>query len=561
MDDNAQTDCDQELQVPNPQLWSPDTPNLYRLETEVIVGGETVDTDSTSFGIRSLQVDAENGFTLNGIPTLLKGGCVHHDNGVMGAESHDRSEERKVELLKASGYNAVRCAHNPPAPSFLDACDRHGMLVIDEAFDMWRAPKTPSDYHVYFDDWWQRDIESMVRRDRNHPSIIMWSIGNEVYERSLPEGVEIARMLAYHIRSLDPTRPITSGVNGLRKDGVRLGFPPEMDEFFAVLDVCGYNYQNLQFRSDHERVPERVMYGSESAAADAFEHWKSVLELDHVIGDFVWTSLDYLGESGIGRTHFDDEPYSFLPDYPWHQAYCGDIDICGFKRPQSHYRDILWGVGDPIYIAVHPPAPDGKTWAHTFWGWYDVWPNWNWPGREGETFKVDVYSACEKVALLLNGVSLGTKPTTQQEKHIATFEVPYAPGELKAVGYNGKQQVAEYTVKTVGPAAAIRLTSDRNPIRAVPGDLCYVIVEVVDQDGLVHPNSDHLIFFTVKGEGNIAAVGNGNPMSEGKYRGNQRRAHRGRCLVVVKTDGKPGEIHLRAQADGLEGCEITIGVA
>ncbi len=435
------------------------------------------------------------------------------------------------------------------------------MLVIDEAFDMWRAAKTPNDYHVYFDDWWQRDIESMVRRDRNHPSIIMWSIGNEVYERSLPEGVEIARLLADHIRGLDSTRPITGGVNGLRKDGVKLGFPPEMDDFFAVLDVCGYNYQNPQYRQDHERVPERVMYGSESAAAEAFEHWMSVLELDHVIGDFVWTSLDYLGESGIGRAHFDDEPYSFLPDYPWHQANCGDIDLCGFKRPQSYYRDILWGNGDPLYIAVHPPAPKGKTWAHSFWGWPDVWPNWNWPDREGETFKVDIYSACEQVELFLNGVSLGVKPATKQGKFIATFKIPYEPGVLKAVGYNRDQQVAEYTVKTVGTPDALRLTPDRNPIETKPGDLCFVTVEVVDQDGLVHPNADHTVFFTVKGEGSIAAVGNGNPMSEGKYRGNQRQAFRGRCLVVVKSNGQPGEIHLRAQADGIEGEEIIIGAA
>jgi beta-galactosidase len=547
----------QDITVHKPALWSPGTPHLYRLESEVAVGGQVVDSATTPMGIRSLHVDARQGLLLNGQPLKLKGGCVHHDDGVLGAASYDRAEERKVELLKASGFNAIRCAHNPPAPAFLDACDRLGMLVIDEAFDCWRVGKNPYDYHVSFEDWWQRDLDSMLYRDRNHPSVIIWSIGNEVHERAGDSGgVEIARALADRVRAVDPTRPVTSAINAGRD-----AWPwSQTDGVFAALDVGGYNYNERAYRSDHERVPARVICGTESTAGEAFQHWMSVLELDYVIGDFVWTSLDYLGESGIGRVHYDPELRAFLGDYPWHQANCGDLDLCGFKRPQSYYRDVLWGSGAPLYVAVHDPVPEGQTPALTFWGWPEVWPNWTWPGREGQTFQVDVYAACEQVELFLNGESLGTQPTTRQEQFIATFQVPYVPGVLRAVGYAGGRQTAVYELRTVGAPARIQLTPDRNPIRAEWGDLCFVTVEVVDREGAVHPGADHNLLFTVQGTGSIAAVGSGNPVSTEPYAGNQRRAYRGRCLVVVRSHGEPGEVRLRAQADGLDVAEVAIQV-
>jgi beta-galactosidase len=303
------------------------------------------------------------------------------------------------------------------------------------------------------------------------------------------------------------------------------------------------------------------MYGSESVAKEAFEHWMDVLDLPHVIGDFVWTSLDYLGEAGIGRVFFEEEPFTFLGGYPWNQANCGDIDLCGFKRPQSYYRDVLWGSGDLLYIAVHYPVPEGKTPKTTYWGWPDVDANWTWPGREGETFQVDVYSACEKVELFLNDTSLGVQPTTREERFTATFSVPYAPGTLKVVGYRDGKSVAEHALHTVGAPAAIRLTPDRSQLINGAGDLSFVTVEVVDAEGRMCPNADHPIFFTVAGAGTLAAVGNGNPASEEAYVGNQRCAYRGRCLVVVKASGEPGEIRVRAQADGLEVAEVVIQAA
>lgn len=547
----------QNIEVAQPALWSPETPWLYWLETVVMTGDRIVDTATTPFGIRSLHFDAQTGFLLNGQPVLLKGGCVHHDNGVVGAAAYPRSEERKVEILKASGYNAIRCAHNPPSPAFLDACDRLGMLVIDEAFDCWRVGKNPGDYHASFDDWWQRDLDSMLYRDRNHPSIIMWSIGNEVHERAgESNGVALAHMLADRVRAVDPTRPVTAAIN----DGHNAWPWEQTDGVFAALDVGGYNYLQRQYRSDHERRPERVMYGSESTAKEAFEHWMDVLDLPYVIGDFVWTSLDYLGEAGIGRVYFEDEPFNFLGAYPWNQANCGDLDLCGFKRPQSYYRDVLWGSGDPLYIAVHYPVPAGKTPKTTYWGWPDVDANWTWPGREGETFQVDVYSACEQVELFLNGASLGAQPTTRAERFTATFTVPYAPGTLKAVGYKDGQAIAERELCTVAAPAGLRLTPDRDWLKAEAGDLSFVTVEVVDAEGRMHPQAAHPIFFTVMGAGSLLAVGNGNPASEEAYQGNQRRAYRGRCLAVVKASSEPGEIRLRAQADGLEAAEVVIQV-
>lgn len=547
----------QNFVVEHPALWSPETPSLYRVETELVTGGQVVDSETNSFGIRSLAWNAEQGFLLNGQAIKLKGGCVHHDNGVLGSTSLPRAEEKKVERLKASGFNAIRCAHNPPAPAFLDACDRLGMLVIDETFDCWREGKNLFDYHMFFEAWWQRDTESMVLRDRNHPSVVIWSIGNEVLERDgRSNGVAVARMQAECVRSLDATRPITAAICGIWGETRKTWI--DTDGVFAVLDVGGYNYQWQQYRPDHKRHPERLMMGTESFPMEAYDNWMSVQELPYVIGDFVWTSNDYLGESGIGRSYLEGEEIGFLGRYPWHQAYCGDIDLAGFKRPQSYYRDVLWGNGEPLYIAVHVPIPEGKVEKVSLWGWPDVWNSWTWPGQEGQLLQVQVYSAFERVELFLNGRSLGVKMLTPADKLIATFEVPYEPGELKVVGYRGEQVAGQAVLHTTGPAAAIRLTPDRSILKAEGEDLAYVTVEVVDEAGRMVPSAMDTLYFTVRGAGEIAAVGNGNPTSTERYRGNQRQVFHGRCLVVVRSKGPAGEIRLNAQADGLEGAEAVL---
>lgn len=318
----------QEAAISSPQLWSVDSPTLYTAVTEIYQNGKRGDKTETTFGVRSISFDAVNGFRLNGKSVKLKGGCVHHDNGPLGAKAYDRAEERRIEILKAAGFNAIRCSHNPPSQAFLDACDRLGMLVLDEAFDMWRIENNPHDYHLYFDEWWQRDIESMVMRDRNHPSIIMWSIGNEIREMETPKVIAVEKMLADHIRKIEPTRPVTAAVNNLS---------PKKDEFFSNLDVCGYNYaaggdhlQEHLYVQDHKRMPKRVMFGSESYALETFSSWMAVADNPFVIGDFVWTAFDYIGEASIGwRGYWQESDF-----FPWNLAYCGDIDICGWRRPQ-----------------------------------------------------------------------------------------------------------------------------------------------------------------------------------------------------------------------------------
>ena len=545
----------EELPVANPRLWSPDHPRLYGLQVEVRADDTVLDAETTTFGIRSISYSATQGFLLSGEPLTMRGGCVHHDCGPLGAMALDRAEARKVEVLKASGYNAVRCAHNPPSPAFLDACDRLGMLVIDEAFDGWRERSTPNDYHLAFDDWWQRDLESMLYRDRNHPSIIMWSIGNEVTERSQPWGPGLARRLADRVRAIDPTRPITSAVNG---------FSPweNSDAFFAELDVAGYNYLVGRYEEDHTRHPDRIIVATETFASQAYEYWRAAERLPYVVGDFLWTALDYLGESGIGGTWFEGETgpgwTKWLPGWPWHQAYCGDIDLCGWKRPQSYYRDLLWGKTDTLYLAVHAPVPQDKTLKRLEWGWPDVQASWTWPGLEGRELQVDVYAACDEVELLLNGKSLGKKVMTEADRLIATFAVPYAAGELKAIGYRAGRKVAEHSLATTGPAQGLRLTSDRNPIWADTNDLAYVTVEAIDAERRTVPTADHGVYFTTSGPGGIAALGSNNPKHTEPYRGHRHRLHRGRCLVIVRPGGEAGEIHLHAQADGLEPVSVTV---
>ncbi len=546
----------EELSLTRPSLWSPDRPLLYRLEAEVRGGEEVLDADATTFGVRRIEFSAAKGFLLNGAPLVMRGGCVHHDCGPLGSMSIDRAEERKVELLKASGFNAVRCAHNPPAPAFLDACDRLGMLVIDEAFDNWRERGTPNDYHLVFDDWWQRDLDSMVLRDRNHPSIVLWSIGNEVKEAHLPWGPEIARRLAARVRALDPTRPVTCAVNNWADW-------EQVDAFFAELDVCGYNYLLRRYEEDHARHPDRIIVATETFPSQAYEYWKAAERLPYVIGDFVWTSMDYLGESGIGGSWFEDDPEAptrgtWLPGYPWHQAYCGDIDICGWKRPQSYYRDLLWTSPDALYVGVHAPVPEGKQLTRMQWGWPDVQASWTWPGLEGRELQVDVYSACEEVELLLNGRSVGRKTMTDEDRLIATFQVPYAAGELKAVGYRAGDKVVEHSLVTCGPAESLRLTADRNPIWADPNDLAYVTVEAVDAEGRPVPTADHVVRFGVTGPGHLVALGSSNPRHTEAYRGDRHRLFRGRCLAIVRPSEEPGGISLRAEADGLRSAAITI---
>lgn len=557
------TELRQDLQVHSPALWSTDTPVLYTAVTEVIdrsdsSGRALLDRIETPFGIRSIEFSAEKGLLLNGQSIMIKGACMHHGNGPLGAAAYDRAEERRVELMKASGYNSIRCAHNPPSEAFLDACDRLGLLVIDEAFDMWEVQNWPQDYHLYFKEWWKRDIASMVLRDRNHPSIFMWSTGNEIKEMATPGGVSVSQELTNYVHALDPTRPVTTAANNLG---------PDKDSFFATLDIAGYNYafggdhgKKSIFELDRDRVPDRIMYCSESYPLAAFGAWMNVLDYPYVFGDYVWTGFDYLGEASIGwlgYLHRDNF-------YPWHQAFCGDIDICGFKRPQSYYRDALWQhrEGSPLSIFVKPPQPSfamvpgKKSWSK--WNWHDVVADWNWPGHGGESLEVIVYSAYEKVELILNDRSLGTQETNRGTEWTAKWQVPYQPGTLVAIGYEGGKKLASWQLRTAEHATRIKLIADRMEIRADGQDLSYITVELLDKNGTRHPKAQNLIEFGIQGPGTIIAVGSSNPRSTESFRQPRRRAYQGRCLAIVKSSQRAGPITLHAASQGLESAEVAI---
>ncbi len=551
-------EVEQKIAVSKPALWSPESPHMYRAVTQVLAGGKVIDEVTTPFGIRSIEWPADKGFLLNGKPIKMLGGCAHHDNGPLGAAAFDAAERRRVRILKEAGFNAVRTAHNPPSPAFLDACDRLGMLVIDEAFDCWSTGKNPFDYNVAFKDWWRRDLDSMVLRDRNHPSVVIWSIGNEIPDRGNETGAREARMLADYVRQLDPTRPVTSALNNLK--------PWEnTDKFFEALDIGGYNYNLENHAADHKRVPTRVMVCTESFPRAAFDYWAMVTDFPYIIGDFVWTSLDYLGESGIGRWYFRDrknpgEEIRMGSDalYPWHGSYCGDIDICGHRKAVSHYRNIIWDRGEKLYLGVRQPVPEGQELYVTRWGVWPVHPSWTWPGMEGKALEVEIYSRCEAVRLYLDGKLIGEKPTGRANEFKANFSVPYAPGILRAVGLEGGKEAAESILRTAGEPAELRLTCEGASLRADGQDLSFVTVEVLDGKGAPHPHAEHAVAFRLAGPGAIAAVGNADMMSEEPYQGTQRKLFNGKALVVVRASRTPGVITLAASAPGLREASVRI---
>lgn len=543
------------LKLASPRLWSPSSPALHRAVVELLRGTSVSDRVEQAFGIRRIEIDAERGLRVNGQPWKMKGACVHHDNGPLGAVTIDRAEERRVELLKAAGFDAIRTSHNPPSPAFLDAADRAGMLVIDEAFDMWERPKNPQDYHQYFKQWWAHDLAAMVRRDRNHPSVVLWSIGNEVNERADPLGLEIAKRLIAGVRGDDPTRPVTNAICAFWDHKDRKW--ADTDPAFDLLDVGGYNYQWKEYEADHARAPRRVMAATESTTLEAFEYWSLVEKLPYVIGDFVWTGIDYLGESGLGRAYVaGSQPDEFHGPWPWHVAGSGDLDILGERKPQSYYREALWRPG-VLHLTVHRPLGEGQKEKVTFWGWPLVESHWTWPGQEGKPLKVDVYSSCERVALSLDGKPVGEKPTGRAERRLASFDVPYAPGSLVATCTGASDPATRVALATAGAPARLRLTADRARIRADRNDLSYVRVEVVDAKGTLVPSARPNIRARVEGPGELAALASADPVDLAGYRGPSRRPYQGVAQAIVRPRAA-GAIALAVEADGLASARLVI---
>ena len=556
----ARAEQSQELAVAQPRLWSPDSPDLYTLVQQIRIDGATVDERRTRFGIRTVSLDAANGLRINGRQVLLRGGNIHHDNYMIGAAGAPDADARKVALMKAAGYNAIRSAHNPASQATLDAADELGMLVIDEAFDAWNKSKRDKDYARYFKTDWAQAIDSLVVSGRNHPSVLFWSIGNEIPEDGTPEGVETGRRLAERVRSLDPTRPVTQGINA---------DPPRSTQQAAVLDVVGYNYHAHIFAEEHERLPELTMYTSESLPQDLFAYWRAVETKPWVIGDFVWTAVDYLGESGIGWMGYSQD-WQKLGPYPWHLAYCGEIDATGRMRPAAYYRQVVWKTGTtPISAFVRQPKgtedlPDRHLYPitppHLDWSLDDVHPSWTWPGQEGRRQEVVVYSELPEVELFLNAKSLGRKPVGVDSEYKASYQVPYAPGRLLAVGYRDGREAARWELRTAGAPAVADVSVDRSQLSANGEDLAYIAVELHDADGtpIYARNDDRQVRVRVSGAGALAGIGNGNPIDVSSFQSGERKTFHGRVVAVIRAGTQAGPIVVDIETEGLPSRQLRL---
>ena len=547
------------LSLGQPEYWSPETPVLYRLTCSVKGGMDGVaDRMEEAFGVRTVEYDARHGLRLNGKSVELNGACVHHDNGPLGAAAWRDAEWRKVRLLKEAGFNAVRTSHNIPSEAFLDACDSLGLLVIDEAFDGWRAAKNKYDYSVYFDQWWTKDIESMVLRDRNHPSIFCWSIGNEIIERKTPEAVLTAHALAGHVRKCDPTRPVTSALAAWDSDW------EIYDPLAAAHDIVGYNYMMHKGPSDHERVPGRVMMQTESYPRDAFANWARVNDYPYIIGDFVWTGIDYLGESGIGRYYYTGETegqHWERNQYPWHGAYCGDIDLTGWRKPISYYREMLFfPERNKLHLSVKEPSGYYGEVKETMWSVWPTWESWNWLGHEGKDIDVEIYSRYPAVRLYLNGKLVGEKTTTRAEEFKAVFTLPYEAGTLRAVGVENGQEMESRTLETAGKPARIRLTADRTEMAADGQSLVYVTAEVTDKQGRVVPDADNHLTFELKGEGSLLATCSGDLKDCVVATSPERKAWKGRAVAVAKAGREAGKLVVSVSGKGLKKASVEVSV-
>jgi beta-galactosidase len=597
----------QNVTVKKPALWSIDNPNLYQAKVSVLTDQIVVDNKETLFGIRSIKIDAKTGLTINGKPVDMIGGCYHHDNGPLGAASIDRAEERKIELLKKYGFNAIRTSHNPPSPALLDACDRLGMLVINEVFDMWETGKKEQDYHLNFAEWWQRDVESWVKRDRNHPSVLIWSIGNEIRETFDTSGLRIARNLTGEIRKFDQTRFVTEAFNDF---AWMRGQPSRWDsipEHMALFDLVGYNYAYKRYESDHVKYPDRVMVGTETNPPLDLENYEMVKKLPYVIGYFVWTATDNIGEAGVGLPQLRDivtENNPALPGtvnpqaggapgqrviqagnvpqgmqgagpggrpagaagggffrrdvWPVYTNYQGDIDLIGNRKVPSYYQYVVWGKSK-VELFVHRQIPEGKREQISNWGFPDELKSWNWAGLEGKKFMVHVYTRSQQVKLELNGKIVGEQNVDLEKSITATFEVPYEPGTLIAHCYDNGRETASQTLKTTGKPASIRLVADRTKIKADRNDLSYVRAEIIDSKGNIVPDADDiLVNFKVTGSGKVAGVGSGNPRDMSSFQQPKKKAYQGICLAIISPETTPGKISVRASAEGLKEASLVI---
>lgn len=576
-----QVQLTQTLSLAKPRLWSTDSPQRYVAVSTVLANGQVADVVETPFGVRTIAFDAERGFLLNGKRLAIQGVCQHHDLGALGAAINVRALERQLEILREMGVNAIRTSHNPPAPELLDLADRMGILMIVEAFDTWRINKTPNDYGLVFDEWHEKDMRAMVRRDRNHPSVIAWSIGNEIPEQGRAEGWKVSSRLAEIARGEDRTRPTTAAFNHIIS-----GY----NGFQNTVDLFGYNYKPGEYRKLHEHAPHIPLIGSETAstvssrgeyffpvsddkskglanfhvssydlsappwATPPDAEFKGQDDNPFVAGEFVWTGFDYLGEptpynaDTTNILNFTDpamqqKAAKELAELskirvPSRSSYFGIVDLAGFKKDRFYIYQARW----------RPELPM----AHLL-------PHWNWPERVGQVTPVHLYTSGDEAELFLNGKSLGRKKRGPRDYRLRWDEVVYQPGTLRAVAYKKGKRWAEDTVVTTGPAARLLLAADRAKLRADGEDLSFVTLTIADKDGRPVPRAQDKISFSLSGPGEIVATDNGDPTSFTPFQSPTREAFNGLALVIVRTlPGQAGKLSLTASAEGLGSTSVTL---
>lgn len=586
----------QRVYLRNPALWSVETPDLYTYETTLEDERDIIDKAEGTFGVRVIQLDPVHGLRLNGESIKLKGGCVHSDNGPIGAVSAEDAERRRVRMLKEAGYNAIRTAHNPASQALLEACDIYGMLVMEEFIDAWTHPKPTFDYSFWMMDCWEEDIESMVRSAYNHPSVILYSIGNEIPDIGTELSAHWGRKYIEKLKSIDSTRLITNGVNIVMANLDKIGFIAEkmglgnietgeinnmmanigkvmeslnthpvsiqaIRESCDMLDVIGYNYASYMYEQEHESMPDRIYLGSETNPQELDVNWEIAERCSYVIGDFAWTAWDYIGEPGIGRIEEQQEGFNVYAHYPWMLAYCGDFDITGFRRPVSYWREIVWGGRnhDP-YISVQRPENIGKQMYFSQWSWTDSIHSWTFPGQEGKKTVAEVYTDAEEAELFINGRSLGKKrPGAEKRKFYCSWDVVYEPGLLEAVTYMGGKVCKRQTLQTAKDAI-MHAVPDKTKLRAGSEELVFIEIEYRDENHTLDYSIERRISAEAEGSIQIMGMGTGNPKTEESFMDKEHQIYEGRMLAVIRAAGEAGEgiVRIKDNAGNYEEISITV---
>lgn len=594
----------QRVYIDNPILWNVGEGHMYQCKSHIVVNGEELDTNTTSFGIRTITLDNKNGLRINGESIKLKGGCVHHDNTLLGAVSLEDAEYRRVSKLQAVGYNAIRGAHNPMSRAFLNVCDKLGMLVMEEYTDTWSQNKVDFDYALFMPDNWENDIEDIVRHDYNHPSVIMYSIGNEIPETGSEKAASLGRKLAEKFRELDSTRLITNGINVMMSVIDRIGIimgdigmemaqqgfsPAEINdlmnntaavmpkvvshplaeaatnESFDILDVIGLNYAEQAAIEQHACHPHRIYLGSETLPGKLDTNWKLVNDNPYIIGDFSWTAWDYLGEVGVGRIEELTEELpegamaGFMGDYPWITSFTGDFDMTGFRKPVSYWRETIWnGRNHEPYIAVQNPFHIGKKLFRGNWCWTDSLNSWNWPGAEGKEIVIEVYADTDEVELFINQKSLGIRKASDHERqHYFCWDTIYEPGEISAISYIDGKEAGRSELKTAA-VPKLFINSDKTILKAGSNDLAFVEIELRDENGTLCMANDQKITLELEGAARLMASGSGNPCMEESFDSLEHMTFQGRMLAILQAGETPDEIRLTAHCDGMVDATVTI---